>query len=246
MTAQLVHTRIRHVRLTPVRHEFRYRSYGWLVDLDDLPRLPRWLRPLAGFSATDHLGDRDRDRDRDRTLRENVDAFLAEHGIDLRGGSVRMLTNARVFGYVFNPLTLFWCRDNAGEPVCVIAEVHNTYGERHCYLVRPDRHGSANTAKQLFVSPFNPVRGEYRLRVPEPDHLVRVSIVLTDEHPVFAATMTGRCHPATPMTILRAALTSPLAPLVVSARIRWQGIRLWARGLSVHPRPSSLLEEPSR
>ncbi|WP_433722454.1 DUF1365 domain-containing protein [Nocardia sp. CA-129566] len=240
MTAQIVRTRIRHVRLTPVRHEFRYRSYGWLVDLDDLPRLPHWLRPFAGFRAADHLGDPR------RTLRENVEVYLAAHDIDLRGGTVRMLANARVLGYVFNPLTLFWCRDRTGAPVCVIAEVHNTYGQRHCYLVRPDERGNARTGKRFYVSPFNPVRGEYQMRVPEPDDRLNVSIVFTDGRPIFAAAMTGRCHPATRSTILRAILAMPLAPLAVSALIRWQGIRLWARRLPVIQRPAPPIEEPSR
>ncbi|MEU7764292.1 DUF1365 domain-containing protein [Nocardia sp. NPDC049190] len=239
MTAQIVRTRIRHVRLAPVRHEFRYRSYGWLVDLDDLPRLPHLLRPLAGFRAADHLGDPR------NTLRENVDDFLATHGIDLRGGTVRMLTNARVLGYVFNPLTLFWCRDHAGEPLCVIAEVHNTYGGRHCYLVRPDEQGRATTGKHFYVSPFNPVRGSYRMRLPEPNDRLSVSIALTDGRPIFAAAMTGRCYPATVRTVLRAAVSAPLAPLAVAALIRWQGIRLWARGLPVIPRPTRN-EESSR
>ncbi|WP_054814944.1 DUF1365 domain-containing protein [Nocardia arizonensis] len=239
-SARIVRTRIRHVRIAPLRHEFRYRSYSWLVDLDDMPAPPRWLRPFADFRAADHLGDPA------ATLRRNVEDYLAEHDIDLRGGRVLMLTNARVLGYVFNPLTLYWCRDDTGAPVCVIAEVHNTYGGRHRYLLRPDDSGRAHTDKQFYVSPFNDVSGDYRMRVPEPDDRLRVSIVLSDGDPIFAAAMTGRCHPATPATILRATLTAPLAPLVVSARIRWQGVRLWARRLPVAPRPTPALQEPSR
>ncbi|MEU7139945.1 DUF1365 domain-containing protein [Nocardia sp. NPDC046473] len=237
MKAQIVRTRIHHVRRAPLHHEFSYRSYSWLVDLDDMPRLPRWLRPLAGFRAADHLGDPQ------RTLRENVDGYLAEHGIDLRGGRVLMLANARVLGYVFNPLTLFWCRDSTGDLVCVIAEVHNTYGERHCYLIRPDDHGVATTEKRFYVSPFNEVSGEYRMRLPEPTDRLRVSITLTDHQPIFAASMTGRCHSATVRTILRATVAVPLAPLVVSALIRRHGVILWARGLPLVPRPVKHFEE---
>ena len=92
-----------HVRAAPVRHDVRHRSYLWFVDLDDLPRLPR--AALARFEARDHVGDPA------GTLRANLDAFLAEHGIDLHGGQITMLTNARSFGYVFNPLALYWCHD---------------------------------------------------------------------------------------------------------------------------------------
>ncbi|MFG1791390.1 DUF1365 domain-containing protein [Nocardia sp. NPDC049149] len=239
-SAQIVRTRIHHVRRSPLHHEFRYRSYSWLVDLDDLPRLPRWLRPLAGFHAADHLGDPA------RTLRANIDDYLGEHGIDLAGGRVTMLANARVLGYVFNPLSLFWCHDRAGALVCVLAEVHNTYRQRHCYLVRPDRHGRASTDKQFYVSPFNEVRGEYRLRVPEPTDRLRVSVALHDDQPIFAASMTGRCQPATVRTILRATVAVPLAPLVVSALIRRHGVHLLARGLRPVPRPVEHFEESSR
>ncbi|WP_216909643.1 DUF1365 domain-containing protein [Nocardia noduli] len=240
MNARIVRTRIHHARMAPLRHEFRYRSYSWLVDLDDMPRLPGWLRPFADFRAADHLGDPG------LSLRRNVDDYLAEHGIGLRGGRVLMLANARVLGHVFNPLTLYWCRDETDTPVCVIAEVHNTYGGRHRYLLRPDENGRARTEKQFYVSPFNEVSGEYRMRVPEPDDELRVSIVLEYGAPIFAASMTGRCRTATLPTILRAIIAVPLAPLLVSARIRWQGVRLWARRLPVVARPSVSPQEPLR
>ena len=122
MDPQLYEVEIRHVRADPVRHDVRHRSHLWFVDLDRLPRLPRGLGWLARFEARDHLGDPH------RSLRANLDEYLAEHGIDLHGGRITMLANPRSFGYVFNPLSLFWCHDRDGEIVCVIAEVHNTYG----------------------------------------------------------------------------------------------------------------------
>ncbi|WP_328396738.1 DUF1365 domain-containing protein [Nocardia sp. NBC_00416] len=240
MTGRLVYTTIDHVRHTPVHHRFRYRSYSWLVDLDDLPRLPRALRPLAELRARDHLGDPE------RGLRANVDDFLAEHGIGLTDGRILMLTNARVLGFVFNPLTLYWCRDRTGRPVCVVAEVHNTYGERHRYLLRTDDRGRADTAKQFYVSPFNDVSGEYRMLLPEPGDHLDLSITLRRDRPVLTASVRGTCRPASTGTILAAALTMPLAPLAIAARIRIQGIRLWLRGLPVVPRPVSPTEEPSR
>lgn len=235
MTApQIVRTRIHHAREVPVRHAFTYRSYSWLVDLDNLPELPCLLRPLAGFHAADHLGDPR------RTLRENLDAYLDEHRINLRGGRIRMLANARVLGHVFNPLSLYWCHDPDGALVCVVAEVHNTYRERHRYLLRVDHRGTATVPKQFHVSPFNDVSGRYVLRVPEPGRdRLGVAIRLHDPSGgvVLSATWAGSIHPARTTTVLRAALRAPLAPLVVAARIRGQGVRLWMRGLPLYPRP---------
>lgn len=135
---------ITHVRTAPLRHTLRHRTYMWLVDPDHPPELPFPLRPLARFDPRDHFtGEQP-------TIRAGLDAFLATHGVHLDGGPVVMLTHARVLGYVFNPLTLYWCHDRDGTPRCVVAEVHNTYGERHCYLLRPD---AAETTSPAPASP---------------------------------------------------------------------------------------------
>jgi DUF1365 family protein len=221
------------VRHTPLRNAFRYRSYNWLVDLDHLPRPPRPLRALAEFRSADHLGRPE------RTLRANVDAYLATHDIDLRGGRVLMLANARVLGHVFNPLSVFWCHDADGTVRCVIAEVHNTYGERHCYLLTPDEHGRTSFAKEFYVSPFYPVDGHYVMRLPEPTERLALSVELhRGEARPFVATVRGRRRTVDSRQLLRTALRVPLATLTVAAQIRFQGIKLWARRLPVVPRPA--------
>lgn len=230
--AAIYRTSISHVRRTPLHNAFTYRSYSWYVDVDALPELPKPLRPLAGFTAADHLGDPE------GTLRGNVERYLATQGIDLGGGRITMLASARVFGHVFNPLSLFWCHDDAGELRCVVAEVHNTYGERHCYLLETDGAGRATVPKAFYVSPFNDVDGRYRMKVPEPGDRLAVSIVLEREgQKPFIATMDGTRSPATTANILAAAIAVPLAPLRVAAQIRWQGIKLWARRLPIIKRP---------
>jgi uncharacterized protein len=215
-----------------VRNEFTYRSYQWLVDLDQLPRPGLVLGLLAGFSARDHLGDPS------RSIRANLDHYLSGHGIDLRGGQVLMLAHARVLGYVFNPLTVYWCHDPDGTLRCVVAEVHNTYGQRHAYLLHTDDHGRAQTPKEFYVSPFYPVDGGYRMSLPEPGPRLRLSVVL--ERPdgtSFVASVQGRRQPADRRGLLRAAARHPWSTLAVSARIRVQGIRLYLRGLPIVPRP---------
>ncbi|MEC3953754.1 DUF1365 domain-containing protein [Nocardia sp. CDC153] len=230
--ARLVHTVIRHTRLEPVHHAFRYRSYSWLVDLDELPALPWWLRRFADFRTRDRLGDPH------ATLRHNVEGYLAEHGIDLSGGQILMLGNARVLGYIFDPLTVFWCHDVTGALRCVIAEVHNTYGQRHRYLIPAT--ATAMVDKQFYVSPFNPVTGRYRLRLPAPAERLHLAIALegTDGRVLFTASVSGRVLAAKPSAVARAVCAHPLETWRIAARIRWQGLRLWARGLPIVPRPS--------
>jgi len=235
-TAWIYRTRIGHVRRAPIRHAFEYRSYSWYIDLDDLPVLPWWLRPFARFDPADHFDD----TRPDATLRERIDAYLAGEGIDLDGGRITALLNARVLGHVFDPLTLFWCHDPGGTLVCVVAEVHNTYGGRHCYLLRPDASGYAEADKVFYVSPFNEVTGSYTLRVAEPGPFLDVEVSLHREgQPPFTATMRGSGRPATLGVVALSQLTHPLAPQMVSARIRRQGVGLWLRGLPLVPRPAA-------
>jgi len=230
---------IRHVRAAPLRNAFTYRTFEWLVDLDALPELPGWLRPLASFRAADHLGEPG------LSIRENVDRYLAGHGIDLGGGAITMLAHARVLGYVFNPLTVYWCHNAAGALECVLAEVHNTYGQRHCYLMRTDARGRARVAKDFFVSPFYPVDGSYQMSLPEPGERLSLTIALHrpgGEAP-FVASVRGSRRPATTSELLRATARHPWSTAAVTARIHARGLRLYARGLSIARRPGHCPQE---
>lgn len=234
LTPALYRTRITHLRRAPVHHYFEHKSYTWYVDIDNLPQLPRWLRPFARFTARDHF---ETPPDGGDSLRARLDTFLAGHGIDLRGGTVTALLQARVLGYVFNPLSLYWCHDAQGVLQHVVAEVHNTYGGRHAYLLPPDGNRAAMVTKRLYVSPFNDVEGYYRVRAPLPGDEVDVSISLhRDNQPAFVATMRGTRRRAGVKEVVRLQLTAPLAPLMGALAIRVQGITLWLRRVPVVPR----------
>ena len=228
--AGLFDVEIRHLRVDPVRYGFTHIALTWLVDLDDVPRLPRGLRWLASFSAVDHLGTGG------GSLRGNVEIYLAHNGIDLHGGRILMLANPRVLGYAFNPLTLHWCHDRAGVLVAVVAEVHNTYQQRHCYLVRPDEAGRAGMDKEFYVSPFNPVDGRYQLSVPEPGAELAITLALHREgQRPFVASMKGRRRAGD--VGLGHALRSPLASRAVMFHIKRHGINLYLKGLRPRRRP---------
>jgi hypothetical protein len=231
-------TTISHARQAPLPSRFRYRSESWLVDLDDMPRLPRGLRWLTSFESRDHLGAAD------ESLRDNVARLLETHGIDVAGGRILMLANARALGHAFNPISIHWCYDAHDELAAVVAEVHNTYGDRHAYVLRADPDGSIDEvlAKAMYVSPFNPVSGEYRIAVSPPADRVSVAVTLTrDGHPPFVATLRGTRRAS--RSITSAALATATTSLRVSALIRWQGIRLFLRGLRIEPRPVHTRQE---
>jgi uncharacterized protein len=237
-SAALYDVEVRHVRHAALHRDFRHRVYLWLVDLDALPELPRWLRPFARFEARDHLGDPG------RTIRENLDAWLAGHGVDLAGGRVLMLANARTLGHVFNPISVYWCHHRDGALACVVAEVHNTYRGRHCYLLRTDDAGRARADKDFYVSPFLAVAGEYAMRLPQPDDRLALSIALRqDGRTALTATLVGSRRPATPAALARTLLRVPFVTHRTSALIRVHGIVLWLRRLPVVPRPVHVPQE---
>ncbi|MFG6298793.1 DUF1365 domain-containing protein [Streptomyces rochei] len=223
---------ITHVRRTQLRHALRHRTYLWCVDVDRLPVLPRPLRPLVRFDTRDHFTGTA------GTIRAGLDAYLAAHGVDLDGGRVVMLAHARVFGFVFNPLSVFWCHDPSGALVCVVAEVHNTYGQRHCYLLRTDEAGEAEVDKEFYVSPYFAVEGRYRMRLPLPGERLGLTVHLEhDSGRAFTAVVRGVRRPASMPALLSAAVRKPWSTAAIWAGIHRHGIHLLLRGLPVHPRP---------
>ena len=243
LNAALYRTRITHLRRAPVHHYFEHRGYCWYVDLDDLPQLPRWLRPFARFDARDHFWAPKTGEPND-SLRQRIDTFLAERGIDLAGGRITALMQARVLGYVFNPISLYWCHDADGVLRHIVAEVHNTYGGRHAYLLPPDGDPPAMVRKRLYVSPFNAVDGYYLVRAPKPDAELDVRISLhRDNQPAFVVTMRGARRRAGVGELLRLQVVAPLAPLAGALGIRVQGITLWLRRVPIVPRTETVEKE---
>lgn len=226
---------VSHARRTPLVHSFSYRHYQWLVDLDDLPRLRRPLAWLARFDPADHF-------DAGRLgggIRGDLERFLAHRGVLLAPDDrVLMLAHARVLGHTFDPMSAFWCLRPDGTPRAVVIEVHNTYGDRHAYLLDVDDRGRATQHKELYVSPFNDASGTYQMRLQLRPDLVAVAISLDrDGRRILDAGLSGVPIPATPRTLLATFARHAFMTQRVTFLIRVHGIWLWLRGLPVLPRP---------
>ncbi|MEO5722825.1 MAG: DUF1365 domain-containing protein [Ilumatobacteraceae bacterium] len=226
---------VTHTRRSPLRHAFTNHYFQWLIDLDAVPQF-RWpTRLLARFDPKDHL-------DGARLgggIRGDAQRFLATRGISLEPTDrVLMLANARVFGHTFDPLSVFWCLDTEDSLKAIIFEVHNTYGERHAYLMDLDEHGQSRIDKTFYVSPFNDVSGTYAVGLRLEPGLVAVSVGLDrDGQRVMTATTTGTPVPATTRSLVRTSARHLFMTQRVTLLIRWHGIRLWLRRLPLLPRP---------
>jgi len=232
-----VRAHVFHRRTRPFRYEFSHATTMWLVDIaDPNAAFPRWLRPFASIRSRDPFGEDD------RPLPQKVRTFLDAQDVSWSADRVLMLVNARSLGYVFDPLTTYFCFDRRGVLEGVLAEVHNTHGERHCYplpVVADARgHPKATVDKKFYVSPFFAVEGRYDIRTRLTDGEVAVAISLSQEEvTVFSASVHGDLRPATTtLRNLKTVARNPLPSQRVSALIRWHGIRLWLRRLPVVPR----------
>lgn len=234
-----------HRRLRPFVHRFQYRVFSLYLDLDELAGLTRRLR-LLSHNRWNLLGFEDRDHGpRDGSpLRSWAEAQLIGAGLAAPFGPIRLLCFPRLLGYVFNPLSLWFCHDTAGRLLAVIYEVSNTRGQHHAYTIPVGASGPENApllqscAKNFHVSPFIPMVARYHFRLREPAERLTVAILESiADGPVLAATHTGRRQALTDRTLAMAVLGHPLMTLKVIGAIHWQALRLWLKGARAPSRP---------
>ncbi|NIJ41533.1 hypothetical protein FHS78_001823 [Parvibaculum indicum] len=232
-----------HRRLRPRRHELRYGVFYMLLDLDELDGLDRGL---AGFAhnrfAPVSFHDRDHGGGDGRPLRQWIENQLQRAGLTVRGGRVELLTMPRIFGYAFNPLSIWFCRDGSDRLIAVLYEVRNTFGDRHCYLfpVAPgDTHIDQRCDKAFYVSPFMAVEGEYRFRLMEPGARFSLTIRESDgEGTLLTASFAGEAKSLSASGLAGMLLRYPLLTLKVVAGIHWEALKLLAKGLRFRSRPA--------
>jgi DUF1365 family protein len=238
---------IRHRRFTPRRHAFTYPLSMSLLDIDQLPDLMRVSRLTsynrwnwASYDERDHFGDPA------QSLRERLRESARAAGQSLPDGPVFLLTHLRVCGYVFNPISLFYCYDRRGTLCRVLAEVNNTYGGRQLYWLSPETGGSrpfrATAEKTLYVSPFMQIDADYQFVLTPPgDRLVAHMNVTPSADPrvrgrIMDATLALAYRPWTAAAIRAALARFPLMTAQVIAAIHWQALRLYLGGVPVVPR----------
>ena len=233
---------VMHRRLKPARHAFRYRVFSLLIDLDELPGLDRSLR-LFSWNRRAVFSFHDKDHGDGRDLRAWLDDLLRHAGI-AADGPRRVLCYPRIFGYVFNPLSVWFCHDGDETLRAIVYEVHNTFGERHAYVLPVSvAAGCVHQVveKDFFVSPFLSMNCVYRFRIVPPND--DVAIVIREEEagaPVLDASFAGKRKRLTDRTLLGALLRYPLMTLKVMAAIHLEAVHLMRKGVARHPHTAAL------
>jgi uncharacterized protein len=236
-----------HRRLTPRHHRFKYRVFAMLLDLGDLPRLDRRLR-LFAWNRWGVFSFHDKDHGDGGDLHAWLDGLLAQAALD-GSGHRYVLCYPRILGYVFNPLSVWFCHDEADRLTAIVYEVHNTYDERHAYVlpVGEDmalvRHGCA---KQFYVSPFLSPDCRYRFRIRPPAEDVAIAIHEDEAgRPILNASFAGIRGALTDRALLTMLLRYPLMTVKVVAAIHFEAVRLMLKGIRRHPHSPKPLAVPA-
>lgn len=229
-----------HARTRPRRHRLHYRVFSLLLDFDELPGMNSSLL-LLGYNrpALFSFWDADHGDGSAGGLRAWVEMQLDKAGCLEAGMGIRVLCYPRILGYVFNPLTVYFCHASDGALRAILYEVCNTFGERHTYIIAVDKGATGpvrqGCAKELYVSPFMPMACFYQFHIEPPGDKVLVRIDESDsEGPVLTASFSGHRVALSDRALLRALLRYPLMTLKVTAGIHWEALRIWWKGIPVH------------
>jgi uncharacterized protein len=236
--------RVVHRRLRPKSYLLRHSAFWMLLDLDEIDALHRrlWLFSknkfnITSFWDTDHAGQTE------EPIRLQIERQLQAANIHLNGGPIRLICMPRVFGYAFNPLSVYICAKSNGPIVAIIYEVRNTFGERHSYLIPADRTNDGlirqTCRKRFYVSPFLDMDLRYTFRVTAPAANVAIAIATSDDRgPLMIAALAGKRSELTDAAILSVLARMPLVTLKVVTAIHWHALRMWVSGFAVKPRPA--------
>jgi len=226
---------VMHRRLKPRAHRFRYRGFWILFDLDTLDR-PQSKPALLSYNRFNlfSLYDRDHGDGSGSPLRAQIVRKLTEAGIAFPEGTIRLLCMPRTLGYGFNPLSIYYCAHADGTLAAIVYEVHNTFGERHSYVLPAETRGHLHQScgKAFYVSPFLEMDLRYDFSITPPEDRLALAIRASKHgSPEMIACLAGERRELTNAALLRLFFVMPVVTLKVITAIHWEALRLWLKGL---------------
>ncbi len=244
---------VMHRRWRPKSHRLRYRVFWLLLDLAELDDLDRRLRLFSrGRWNVLSFHDRDHGDGSGAALRPQVEAWLRRAQVDAGAGPIRLLTMPRILGYVFNPISLYYCHKTDGRLAAVVYEVTSTFGLRHAYVIPVSEADQAAglirqcAAKALYVSPFLGMEMDYDFHGRAPGERLDLTITGVDAAgPLISAVMAAERRPLRDRDLAAAVVALPLLTLKVVVAIHWEALKLWLKGVRLTPQPPPAQERVS-
>jgi len=242
---------VMHNRLMPKPHSFYYRVFMFYIDLDEIGALQKKLL-LFSHNAFNFFSFRDKEHlqlpagrpDATKNTKQHITDYLAANGIQIGNGKIMLLTNLNVLGYNFNPVSFYFCFDEAGNPLCSVAEVSNTFRELKPYLLGMEnlKEGKfhLNTTKYFYVSPFidHDTNFDFNLNIPSEKLNIKIDDYKNGER-FFISTLTGSKKPLNNSYLFWYSLRFPLITLRIIALIHWHAMLLWLKKIPFHPKAAN-------
>lgn len=230
-----------HNRLEPKPHRFHYYIFMFYIDIDEIDILVKhhWLISrnkfnIFSFKDSEHLQLPIENPDKSKNVKQHITDYLQQHNIQIGKGKIMLLTNFNFLGYNFNPVSFYYCFDEAEKPLCVVAEINNTFGEMKLFLLTKENFTNnkfhLNTTKYFYVSPFidHDTNFDFNLQLPTEKLNIRIDDYKNDKR-FFISTLTGVRKPLTTANLLLFSLRFPFVTLKIITLIHWNALLLWLK-----------------
>lgn len=251
MNSCLYKATVMHNRLEPKQHRFHYNVFMFYIDLDEIDMLSKGLWLISrnrfnyfSFRDSEHLQLPRENPDKTKTVKQHLTDYLEQNGIAIGDGKIKLLTNLNVLGYNFNPVSFYYCFDKGNEPLCVVAEIRNTFGEMKLFLLGKNNFSlnkfHLNTTKYFYVSPFidHDTNFDFNLVVPDEKLNVRIDD-FKEEKRFFISTLTGTRETLNNINLLWYSIRFPFITLKIITLIHWNAVKLWLKKIPYHKKSAN-------
>ncbi|MES2140431.1 MAG: DUF1365 domain-containing protein [Bacteroidota bacterium] len=242
---------VMHNRLEPKQHRFHYNIFMFYIDLDEIDLLTQKLWMMSrnrfnffSFKDSEHLQLPRENPDKSKNVKQHITDYLQQNGITIGNGKIRLLTNLNVLGYNFNPVSFYYCFDANNSPLCVVAEIGNTFGEIKPFFLGENNLTSnkfyLNTTKYFYVSPFidHDTNFDFNLVIPDDKLNIRIDDYKNEKR-FFISTLTGVREPISNFNLLKYSIRFPFITLKIITLIHWNAIKLWLKKIPYHKKSAN-------
>ncbi len=235
-----------HHRLEPKKHRFNYHVFMFYIDLDEVTLLTKklWMFSNEKFNffslrKSEHIQLPIDKPDTKKNIKEQISIYLSQNNIEIGNGKIMLLTNLNVLGYNFNPVSFYYCFDESSQPLCVVAEIGNTFGEIKPFLLNKNNLSKnifhLNTTKYFYVSPFidHDTNFDFNLAIPDQKLNIRIDDHKNEKR-FFISTLTGTKKYLNNFNLIWYSIRFPFITLKIITLIHWNALLLWMKKIPFH------------